>query len=153
MLPQDSTFPRPLPDMMDVAGLRCCVHETTALEAWFVMQGLRQVICADEMPAERGRVVHVVTQPPRQSEIDFILEQQSWDFFPSLDTFLSVHGIVGVTDFEVAESTELPGWDGYSIPVILSNPRWYSDGHLVPAHPAIESPPSAPRNRPHRPHS
>jgi hypothetical protein len=24
---------------------------------------------------------------------------------------------------------------------------------LVPAHPAIEAPPSAPRNRPHRPHS
>ena len=153
MLPQDPMFPQSLPEVMDVAGLRCYVHETTALEAWFVMQGLRQVICADEVPAERGRIVHVVTQPPLQKEIDFILEQQSWGNFPSPDTFLSVHGIVGVTDFEVAESTDLPGWDGDSIPVILSNPRWYRDGNLVPAQPSIEALQPAPRNRPHLPHS
>lgn len=93
------------------------------------------------------------TQLPLPKEIDFILEQQAWGNFPSLDQFLSVQGIVGVTDFEVAESTDLPGWDGESIPVILSNPRWYRDGRLVPAHPAIEASPPASRNRPRLSHS
>ena len=148
MLPKDTDLPQPLPDVMDVAGLRCHVYETSALEAWLAMQGLRQVICADKPPAQCGRIVHVVTQPPSPKEIDFILSQQVWGNFPSLDQFLAVHGIVGVTDFEVAATTDLPGWDGESIPVILSNPRWYRDGRLVPAHPAVVAPPASARNRP-----
>ena len=143
MLPKDTNLPQPLPDVMDVAGLRCHVYETSALEAWLAMQGLRQVICADEPPAQCGRIVHVVT----------ILSQQVWGNFPSIDQFLAVQGIVGVTDFEVAATTDLPGWDGESIPVILSNPRWYRDGRLVPAHPAVVAPPASARNRPRLPGS
>ena len=37
-----------------------------------------------------------------------------------------------MTDFEVVESTDLPGWYGSPNPVILSNPHWLLDGHLVP---------------------
>ena len=131
----DNVQPNSLPDMMDVAGIHCYVHDTTALEAWFMMNSLRQVICADEPPAQRGTLALVVSQPLLPKEEDFIVEMSRTGECPSLDKFLEISGLVGVVDFHVEKTTDLPGWDGTSIPVILSNPRWYRDGELVPAPP------------------
>ena len=130
-------LPTPLPEMMEIAGIPCHVDETTALEAWFMMNGLRRVICADAPPAMRGSLVHIVTKPLEPKEIAFIREQMEQGNFPPLSEFQRITGIVGVTDFHVEPSTDLPGWDGESIPVILENPRWYMDGELVPVPPPM----------------
>ena len=137
----------PFPDIIDVAGIRCHVYETTALEAWFAMNGFRQVIGADDPPALSGTLAHVVTQPLEPKEVDFILQQSAAGNFPSLDKFLEIHGIVGVTDFHVEASTDLPGWDGEGVAVILTNPRWYLGGELVP----VPQPVAMPESRSERP--
>ena len=123
------------PETMDVAGIRCYVYETTALEAWFMLNSLRQVLCSDEPPAQRGTLALVVTQPPTEGETDFIREMSRTGGCPPLESFLAIHGVVGVVDFHVEETTDLPGWDGASIPAILSNPRRFIDGELISAKP------------------
>ncbi len=135
--------------MMDVAGIHCYVHDTTALEAWFMMNSLRQVICADEPPAQRGTLALVVSQPLLPKEENFIVEMSRTGECPSLDKFLEISGLVGVVDFHVEETTDLPGWDGDSIPIILSNPRWFRDGKLVPQRPPTILP-DEPERRPRR---
>ncbi len=130
-------LPDPLPDMMEVAGIQCHVHETSALEAWFMMNGFRQVICADEPPAQRGTLVVVASEPLAAKEENFILEMSATGGCPPLNAFLEISGIVGVVDFHVESTTDLPGWDGESIPVVLSNPRWFRDGKLIPVPPPI----------------
>ena len=137
---QDNAQQNPLPDMMDVAGIHCHVYDTTALEAWFMMNSLRQVICADEPPAQRGTLAVIVTQPLLPKEENFIIEMSQTGGCPPLDMFLEISGLVGVVDFHVEKTTDLPGWDGDSIPVVLSNPRWYRDGGLSPAHPPVVIP-------------
>lgn len=144
-------LPTPLPDMMDIAGIPCHVHETTALEAWFMMNGFRRVICADEPPAMRGTLVVIVTEPLEPKEIAFITEQMAQGNFPPLSEFQRISGIVGIADFHVESFTDLPGWDGESIPVILENPRWYMDGELVPVPPPRVLPEARKGGRRHPP--
>lgn len=137
-----------------IDGLECYVQETTALEAWFVMHGLRRVLCGwtDDDPKE-GRLAFVVEQPLEPKEIAFINEQASTGGMPPLEEFLSISGLVGVTDFRVVESTDLPGWDGSPNPAVLSNPRWLFDGKLVPAAPVVvaEEEPGGASSSPRRP--
>ena len=122
-----------------VDGIECQIYETTALEAWLAMHGLRRVLCgdADHQAPKTGCIAHVVARPLEPKEIAFIEEQSACGEFPSLDKFLGISGLVGVTDFEIVESTDLPGWDGSPNPVILSNPRWFIEGKLVPCPPDI----------------
>lgn len=120
-------------DTMDVAGVRCHVYETTALEAWFMMNRLRQVLCADCPPARRGTLAVVVSRPIQPGEMNFILEMSQTGGCPPLDQFMEIQGLVGVIDFHLEKTTDLPGWDGASVPVVLSNPCWFRDGKLVPA--------------------
>ena len=138
-----------------IDGLECFIQETTALEAWFVMHGLRQVLCGwtDDDP-KKGHLAFVVEQPLEPKEIAFINEQASIGGMPPLEEFLAISGLVGVTDFRVVESTALPGWDGSPNPAVLSNPRWLFDGKLVPASPVFVTgndpggTPSSPRRPP-----
>ena len=89
-----------------IDGLECFIQETTALEAWFVMHGLRQVLCGwtDDDP-KKGHLAFVVEQPLEPKEIAFINEQASIGGMPPLEEFLAISGLVGVTDFRVVEST------------------------------------------------
>ena len=100
------------------------------------MHGFRRVLCGgDASPARSGKVAHVASHGLMQKEIDFIEQMSGTGDYPPLARFLEQSGIIGVTDFEVVESTDLPGWDGSPNPVILSNPHWLLDGHLVPVPP------------------
>lgn len=97
-----------------------------------MMNQLRQVIGADEPPAQRGSLAIVVSQPLGFGEINFIREMSRTGGCPPLDKFSEIHGLVGILDFHVERSTELDGWDGEGVAVILENPRWWLDGQLIP---------------------
>jgi len=124
---------------IEVAGVRCVRYDTSALEGWLAMHSLRRVICGGEdFPSRRGKIAFVASQPLMQKEIDFIEEMSADGGCPTVGTFLEQTGsIVGVVDFEVAEKTDLPGWDGTPNPVILSNSHWFIDGALVPVPPDV----------------
>ena len=125
-------------ETITVCGIECLVNDTSALEAWLVMHSFRRVLCGgDTFPAKKGTIAHVASQELLQKEIDFIEEMSATGGCPPLKEFIKRKGIVGVTDFEVVESTDLPGWDGTPNPVLLSNPRWFMDGKLVPVLPDI----------------
>lgn len=130
MLNDENPYP---PKTIDVAGICCYVYETSSLEAWLMMHHLRQVIGVDDPPALCGSLAVVVTQLLNPGEIDFINEMSLTGGCPSLDKFIEIRGLVGVLDFHVEHSTDLPGWDGEGVAVILANPRWLRDGKLVPA--------------------
>ena len=126
-------------NFMDVEGLHCVRHDTSALEGWLMMHGLRRVLCGGEsFPVRKGKLAVVASEPLLQKEIDFIAEMSAGGGCPPVGAFLEQTGnIVGVVDFEVAEATDLPGWDGSPNPVILSNPHWLLDGNLVPVPPDV----------------
>ena len=123
---------------IEICGLQCLRDDTSALEAWLMMHSLRRVICGcDELPSRRGTFAHFATVPLQPKEIAFIEQMARDSGFPPVEVFRLQHGLVGVTDYEVVESTVLPGWDGTPYPVVLSNPRWFRDGILVPVPPDI----------------
>ncbi len=124
--------------MIEVDGVECVRNDTSALEAWLMMHGMRKVLCGGEdFPGRKGQIAHLASLPLMQKEIDFIEEMHRDGCYPPVGEFMAQSGIIGVTDYEVVESTDLPGWDGSPNPVILSNPRWYIDGKLVPVPPDI----------------
>ena len=125
-------------DVIEIDGIKCLVNDTSSLEAWLVLHSLRRVLCGgDDFPMKRGTIAHVASRGLMQKEVDFIEELSASGGCPSVGEFMSQSGVIGVTDFEVVESTDLPGWDGSPNPVILSNPRWYIDGKLVPVPPDV----------------
>ena len=120
-------------NVMEIDGIKCLVNDTSSLEAWLVMHGFRRVLCGGkDFPMKKGTMVHVASCGLMQKEVDFIEEMSASGGCPSVGEFMSQSGVIGVTDFEVVESTNLPGWDGSPNPVVLSNPRWCIDGKLVP---------------------
>jgi len=122
--------------MIEVDGIKCLRNDTSALEAWLIMHSLRRVLCGGEdFPMKKGQIAHIATQGLMQKEIDFIQEMNAGGSCPTVGMFMEQSGVIGVTDFEVVEETILPGWDGSPNPVILSNPRWYLDGKLIPVPP------------------
>jgi len=135
---------------MNIDGLDCYIQETTALEAWFAMHGFRRVLCSDSPPPARtGRLVFIACLPMEPKEADFIREMSATGEMPPVEAFLEISGVVGVTDFEVVEKTDLPGWDGTPNPTVLSNPRWYIDGKLVPVPPDLIVPDEPYADDPH----
>ncbi len=119
---------------IEVDGIECVRNDTSSLEAWLMMHGIRKVLCGGEdFPGRKGQIAHLASVPLLQREIEFIEAMNRDGCFPSVDVFKGKSGIIGVMDYEVVESTDLPGWDGSANPVILSNPRWYVDGKLVSA--------------------
>ena len=124
--------------MVDVDGLKCVCNDTSSLEAWLIMHGFRRVLCGGEdFPARKGHIAHFASCGLMQKEIDFIEEMNATGAYPPVDMFMEQSGLIGVTDYEVVEETDLPGWDGSPNPVVLSNPRWYIDGKLVPVPPDV----------------
>jgi hypothetical protein len=124
---------------IEIAGLRCVRHDTSALEGWLIMHSFRRVICGGEVfPVKRGKLGIVASDPLMQKEIDFINEMSADGGCPSVGTFMNQYGtVVGVVDFEVVSETDLPGWDGTPNPVILSNPHWLENGELIPVPPDV----------------
>ena len=124
--------------MVEVDGLKCVRNDTSSLEAWLIMHSFRRVLCGGEdFPDKKGLVAHFASCGLRQKEIDFIEEMNASGSCPPVGMFMEQSGLIGVTDYEVVDETDLPGWDGSPNPVILSNPRWYRDGKLVPVPPDI----------------
>ena len=126
-------------EFIDVAGVRCVRYDTSALEGWLMMHGLRRVICGGEdFPSRCGKLAVIASQPLMQKEIDFIGEMSAGGSCLPVGTFLEQMGrVVGVVDFEVVQETDLPGWDGTPNPVVLSNPQWFMNGSLVPVPPDV----------------
>jgi len=122
---------------VDVAGVRCVRHDTSALEGWLIMHSLRRVLCGGEdFPSSSGKLAVIASQPLMQKEIDFINEMSRDGSCPPVGAFLEQTGsIVGVVDFEIERETDLPGWDGTPNPVLLFNPHWFMEGKLVPVPP------------------
>ena len=124
--------------MVEVDGLSCVRNDTSSLEAWLIMHSLRRVLCGGEdFPSKKGQVAHFASCGLMQKEIDFIEGMSATGGCPPLGKFTEQSGLIGVTDYEVVAETDLPGWDGSPNPVVLSNPRWYIDGKLVPVPPDI----------------
>ena len=124
--------------MVEVDGLSCVRNDTSPLEAWLIMHRLRRVLCGGEdFPSKKGQVAHFASCGLMQKEIDFIEGMSATGGCPPLGKFTEQSGLIGVTDYEVVAETDLPGWDGSPNPVVLSNPRWYIDGKLVPVPPDI----------------
>ena len=125
------------PETMMADGDECYVNHTSALECWLIMHSMRRVLNGgEEFPKRKGRIVHVASDPLQPKEIAFIEEMHAGGACPSVKMFEDQFGtVVGVTDFEVRESTILPGWDGSGKPAVLSNPKWYQDGVYVPVPP------------------
>ena len=124
--------------MVDVDGLKCVRNDTSSLEAWLIMHSFRRVLCGGEdFPDKKGQVAHFASCGLMQKEIDFIEEMNATGACPPVGMFMEQTGLIGVTDYEVVDETDLPGWDGSPNPVVLSNPRWYIDGKLVPVPPDI----------------
>ena len=124
--------------MVDVEGLSCVRNDTSALETWLIMHSLRRVLCGGEdFPDKKGHVAHFASCGLMQKEIDFIEEMSATGGCPPVGMFMEQSDLIGVTDYEVVDETDLPGWDGSPNPVVLSNPRWYIDGKLVPVPPDI----------------
>ncbi len=122
--------------MVDVEGLKCVRNDTSSLEAWLIMHSFRRVLCGGEdFPDKKGQVAHFASCGLMQKEIDFIEEMNVAGTCPPVGMFMEQSGLIGVTDYEVVDETDLPGWDGSPNPVVLSNPRWYLDGKLVPVPP------------------
>ena len=122
--------------MVDVDGLKCVRNDTSSLEAWLIMHSFRRVLCGGEdFPDKKGQVAHFASCGLIQKEIDFIEEMNATGACPPVGMFMEQTGLIGVTDYEVVDETDLPGWDGSPNPVVLSNPRWYIDGKLVPVPP------------------
>jgi len=124
---------------VDVCGVRCLRHDTSALEGWLIMHNLRRVLCGGEdFPLKRGKLAVVSSCPLMQKEIDFIEEMSSTGGCPPVGAFMEMFDeVVGVVDFEVREKTDLPGWDGSPNPVLLSNPHWFRNGKLEPVPPDV----------------
>ena len=125
------------PETMMADGDECYVNHTSALECWLIMHSMRRVLNGGEdFPKRKGRLVHVASDPLQPKEIAFIEEMHAGGACPSVKMFEAQFGtVVGVTDFEVRETTTLPGWDGSGKPAVLSNPKWYQDGVYVPVPP------------------
>ena len=124
--------------MVEVDGLKCVRNDTSSLEAWLIMHSFRRVLCGGEdFPDKKGLVAHFASCGLMQKEIDFIEEMSASGSCPPVGMFMEQSGLIGVTDYKVVDETDLPGWDGSPNPVILSNPRWYRDGKLVPVPPDI----------------
>lgn len=137
---------------VEVAGVLCVRHDTSALEGWLIMHGLRRVICGgDEFPLRGGKLAVIASQPLMPKELDFIGEMSAGGSFPPVEDFLEQTGkVIGVVDFEVVRKTDLPGWDGTPNPAILSNPHWLKDGKLVPVPPDVLWSEERHRGRPRR---
>ena len=124
--------------MVEVDGLKCVRNDTSSLEAWLIMHSFRRVLCGGEdFPGKKGQVAHFASCGLMQKEVDFIEEMSATGGCPPVSMFMEQTGLIGVTDYEVVDETDLPGWDGSPNPVVLSNPRWYIDGKLVPVPPDI----------------
>ena len=125
------------PETMMADGDECYVNHPSALECWLIMHSMRRVLNGgEEFPKRKGRIVHVASDPLQPKEIAFIEEMHAGGACPSVKMFEDQFGtVVGVTDFEVRETTTLPGWDGSGKPAVLSNPKWYQDGVYVPVPP------------------
>ena len=122
--------------MVEVDGLKCVRNDTSSLEAWLIMHSFRRVLCGGEdFPGKNGQIAHFASCGLMQKEIDFIEEMNATGACPPVGMFMEQTGLIGVTDYEVVDETDLPGWDGSPNPVVLSNPRWYIDGKLVPVPP------------------